>query len=144
VQILHGSISVGRGTVLSGKIELLAWGNISIGRGVIISDHVRLLTGSHDINDPAFSGVVHPITVEDNVWLAQGAVILPGVTVGEGAVVGAYAVVARSVEARTVVVGNPARVVGKRAQFEPTLVPADYKNLGVSADPAPHPFGGMS
>jgi len=49
--------------------------------------------------------------IEDNVWLGGGAILLPGVRVGRNAVVGAGAVVSRSVPADTVVAGNPARVI---------------------------------
>jgi len=127
VKIVSGTdIRIGPGSALSGRIELAAWGPISIGRNVMISDEVHLLTGSHAVDDPAFTGVVAPIVVEDNVWLAQGAVVLPGVTIGEGAVVGAYAVVPSDVPARAVVVGNPAHVVRQRKQFEPTFIPAEF------------------
>jgi len=49
--------------------------------------------------------------IEDNVWLGGGAILLPGVTIGRNAVVGAGAVVPRNVPANTVVAGNPARVI---------------------------------
>ena len=52
-----------------------------------------------------------PIRIEDHVWVGQDAVILKGVTIGKGAVVGAFSVVTRDVEPWTVVAGNPARVV---------------------------------
>ena len=55
--------------------------------------------------------VAKPIVIEDNVWLGGGAILLPGVRVGRNAVVGAGAVVTRSVPANTVVAGNPARVI---------------------------------
>ena len=52
-----------------------------------------------------------PIVIEDNVWLGGGAILLPGVTIGRNAVVGAGAVVSHSVPANTAVAGNPARVI---------------------------------
>jgi len=55
--------------------------------------------------------VAKPIVIEDNVWLGGGAILLPGVRIGRNAVVGAGAVVTRSVPANTVVAGNPARVI---------------------------------
>ena len=70
------------------------------------------------------SGAVHkdwttvpmaPIRIEDHVWVGQDAVILKGVTIGKGAVVGAFSVVTRDVEPWTVVAGNPARVVKRLA-----------------------------
>jgi maltose O-acetyltransferase len=55
--------------------------------------------------------VAKPIVIEENVWIGGSAILLPGVTVGRNAVVGAGAVVTRNVPANTVVVGNPARVI---------------------------------
>jgi maltose O-acetyltransferase len=57
--------------------------------------------------------VAKPIVIEENVWLGGGSILLPGVRIGRNAVVGAGAVVSRSVPANTVVVGNPARVIKK-------------------------------
>ena len=58
------------------------------------------------------------ITVNDNVWLATGAIVLPGVVIGEGAVVAAGAVVTKDVEPWTVVGSNPAKFIKKRVLFE--------------------------
>lgn len=134
VRIEHGyDVTVGRGTALSGKIELAAWGPISIGRGVLVNSGVHFLTASHDFDDPAFGGLISPIVVEDNSWIAQGAVIMRGVDIGEGAVIGAYAVVTKSVPPRTVVAGNPAHFVRHRRTFEPTFVPGDWRRFGGSS-----------
>ena len=120
-------VRIGPGTALAGPVELAAWGPISIGGNVMVSRATHVLTGSHDVDDPAFSGDVRPIVIEDHVWVAQGAVILPGVTLSEGAVVGAYAVVAADVPPWTVVAGNPARILRDRTKHEPTFVPAEFK-----------------
>ena len=55
-----------------------------------------------------------PITIKDNVWVATGAIVLPGVTIGAGAVVAAGSVVVKDVEPWTVVGGNPAKFIKKR------------------------------
>lgn len=70
-----------------------------------------LAVGSSAINKD-WSGVkMAPIHIEDHVWVGQNAVILKGVTIGKGAIIGAFSVVTRDVEPWTVVAGNPARVV---------------------------------
>ncbi len=92
--------------------------NISIGKNCCIGEDVRLLTGSHDITSPHFNLVTKPIMIHDNVWIATGAIILPGVTIGEGAVVAAGAVVTKDVEAWTVVGGNPAKAIKERKIIE--------------------------
>jgi maltose O-acetyltransferase len=87
---------------------------ITIGDDVQIGPNVQLLTPTHPL-DPALRRArweaAEPIVIEDNVWLGGGAIVLPGVTVGENAVVGAGAVVTKDVAADVVVVGNPARVI---------------------------------
>jgi maltose O-acetyltransferase len=75
---------------------------------------VQIYTAAHDLlAEPRIRGieVAKPITIEDNVWIGGSAVLLPGVTVGLNAVVGAGAVVTKDVPPNAVVVGNPARVI---------------------------------
>ncbi len=73
-----------------------------------------MLSGSHQLESQYFDLITKPITIKDNVWIATDAIILPGVTIGEGAVVAAGAVVSKDVEPWTVVGGNPARFIKKR------------------------------
>ena len=87
---------------------------ITIGNRVCIGEDVRLLTGSHSLTSPSFDLITKPITIKDNVWVATGAIVLPGVTIGEGAVVAAGSVVTKDVEPWTVVGGNPAKFIKKR------------------------------
>lgn len=87
---------------------------ITIGKNCCIGDNAKLLTGSHDLSSPHFDLVTKPITICDNVWIATAVIVLPGVTIGEGAVVAAGAVITKDVEPWTVVGGNPARVLKSR------------------------------
>jgi maltose O-acetyltransferase len=87
---------------------------ITIGDEVLIAANVQLLTATHPLDAArrrAWWEFGRPISIADGAWLGGGAIVLPGVTVGEEAVVGAGAVVTRDVEPRTVVAGNPARVI---------------------------------
>lgn len=95
-------------------VEIYDKGEVKIGDDVIISQDAYLCTASHDTTSPTMDLITKPIVIEDNVWIAAKATILPGVTIGEGAVVGACAVVSKDVPPWSVVVGNPARVVGRR------------------------------
>lgn len=87
---------------------------IRIGDGVMVAPSVTLTTTGHPVH-PAlredFRRFSRPIAIEDKVWIGSNAVVLPGVTIGYGAVVGAGAVVSRDVPPMTVVTGVPARVV---------------------------------
>ena len=82
---------------------------------VLVAANVQLISNNHDLYDHQIL-TCKPVVLKRNCWIGAGATILPGVTVGENAVVGAGSVVTRDVEANTVIVGNPARVVKTLAQ----------------------------
>jgi acetyltransferase-like isoleucine patch superfamily enzyme len=89
-------------------------GGLEIGSDVSISPGVMVLTAQHDMNDERFKYVSRRVVIEDHVWIGARATIMPGVTVGRGAVVAAGAVVTRDVEPLTVVGGVPARPIAAR------------------------------
>jgi acetyltransferase-like isoleucine patch superfamily enzyme len=107
-------VSIGKGTVINWDCMLYTTGGIVIGENVSISAGVWLVTGSHEMNDPQFPVTYKPIMIGDNAWIGMRATILGGVTVGEGAVVMAGAMVTQDVLPYTVVGGVPARVIRKR------------------------------
>lgn len=87
---------------------------ITIGDDTQIGPHVQLLTPTHPVEPDARRSKVEaagPITIGANVWIGGGAIVLAGVTIGDDAVIGAGAVVTRDVPARSIAVGNPARVI---------------------------------
>ena len=106
--------SIGSKSSIGDGAWIYALDTIWIGKNVCIGEDVRLLTGSHDVTSPQFNLVMKPIVIKDNVWVATGAIVLPGVTIGEGAVVAAGAVVTKDVAPWTVVGGNPAKFIKKR------------------------------
>lgn len=87
---------------------------MEIGNRVVISFGACLCTATHDFRMPDFPLTGRKITVESDTWIAAEAFLTPGVTVRQGAVVGARALVNRDVEPWTVVAGNPAAVVATR------------------------------
>jgi maltose O-acetyltransferase len=72
------------------------------------------MTAKHLVQDPDFTAAFEPAVVGDRVWIALGATILGGVTIGEGAVVAANATVTADVAPFAIVAGTPARVIGRR------------------------------
>lgn len=96
-------------------VELYSKDVIRIGSGVVVSQGSYLCTASHDITSPLMPLIKGGIVIEDNVWIAAKVSILPNVTIKEGAVAGACAVIAKDVPEWSVVVGNPAKVVKERA-----------------------------
>ena len=87
---------------------------IHIGAQSTISQGSYLCTASHDITDPKNRLITKPIVIEAQAWVAADAFVGMGVTIGEGAVVGARSAVFKDVEPWTVVGGNPAKFIKKR------------------------------
>jgi len=93
---------------------------VSIGDGASIAGWNYILTHvtplKYHSND--FESYVAPVIIERNAWVAIGAIILPGVTIGEGAVVAAGSLVTKNVEPHTLVSGNPARVIKHLTRYK--------------------------
>ena len=85
--------------------------SITIGDDVRIGDHVGVYDSDHHPIEQGADARRAPVAIGRNAWLARGAIVLPGVTIGEHAVVAAGAVVTGDVPARSLAAGNPARVV---------------------------------
>lgn len=82
----------------------------------MISQGSHLCAGTHDFNDPSFQLYTRPVLIEAHAWVCAEAFVGPGVTVGEGAVLGARAVAMTSLEPWSVYAGNPAVKVSDRAR----------------------------
>jgi maltose O-acetyltransferase len=85
-----------------------------MGNNVDIAQEVVIWTLGHDIHDDLHRDKGAPVTIEDFAWIGHRAIIMPGVTIGRGAVVAAGAVVTKSVPAMSIVAGVPAKVIGQR------------------------------
>ncbi|WP_330913710.1 acyltransferase [Pseudomonas sp. GXZC] len=107
--------SLGTGSFIGKRSFIQLHAPVRVGAHVAINEGVRILTGTHGLDDPAWRLKVAPVVIGDYAWIATDAIILPGVTIGEGAVVGAGSVVGRDVQPYTVVAGNPARFIRARA-----------------------------
>lgn len=94
--------------------ELDARGGITVGHDSCISSHAKLITGSHDIDDPEYTADFRPIHMGHHCWVGTGAMVLGGVTIGDGAVVAAGAVVTKDIPPYEVWGGVPARFIRKR------------------------------
>jgi len=87
---------------------------ITIGVNATVSQRAYLCTAGHDITDPHHRQTEAPISIGDRAWICAEAFVGMGVTVGEGAIAGARAVVVKNVEPWTVVGGNPAKLIKQR------------------------------
>jgi maltose O-acetyltransferase len=105
---------IGDHVYLNSLCTILDNNEVRIGDHVMIGPVVQIYTAAHPLQAATRNEgweVAKPIVIEDNVWLGGGAILLPGITVGRNAVVGAGAVVSHSVPQNTAVAGNPARVI---------------------------------
>ncbi len=89
-------------------------GPITLGSRTTISQRAHLCAGTHDFTDPALPLLKPPIVIADQAWVCTDAFVGPNVTVGEGAIVGACAVVTKDVDSWTIVAGNPAKTIKTR------------------------------
>lgn len=125
------NLSIGNNTFITKTVEFACHEKITIGHNVVINDHAKLLGATHDLNDPTWPMVMKPIVVGNFAWIASNAIILPGVTIGEGAVIGAGAVVSKDVPAYMIASGNPAQLSSKsRCQnlnYNPVVSVAPYE-----------------
>ena len=111
VTVVRGnSVKIGKNVVVMNNALFMADGGITIEDNVLVAANAQLISNNHDLYDHAVL-TCKPVHLKRNCWIGAGATILPGVTVGENAVVGAGAVVTKDVEANTVVGGNPAKLI---------------------------------
>jgi acetyltransferase-like isoleucine patch superfamily enzyme len=110
------NVEIGPGSVIGFDAILDGRSGIKIGRQVNLSSGVAIWTLQHDHRDPQFGVYGAPVVIGDRAWLSYRATVLPGVTVGEGAVVAAGAVVTKDVAPYAIVGGVPARVIGERSR----------------------------
>jgi putative colanic acid biosynthesis acetyltransferase WcaF len=108
------NLEIGDWSAIGEQAYIYNLGKITIGEKATISQRAHLCAGSHDYRDPALPLLTPPISIGSQVWICADAFVGPGVSVGEGAVVGARAVAMKNVEPWTVMAGNPARFAKKR------------------------------
>jgi len=105
-------VTIGDHSIIHGHLK--ARGGISIGNHVEFVENVTISTQSHNLKSSAFEAIYQPVVIKDYCWLSINSIVIQGVTIGEGAVIAAGAVVTRDVEAWDIVAGIPARPIGKR------------------------------
>lgn len=107
---MGANVKIGNHVFINHGLTIMARGGIEIEDDVMIGPGASLLTANHDLYDHQVL-LCDKVTIRKNAWIGAKAMILPGVTVGENAVVAGGSVVTKDVEANTVVGGNPARVL---------------------------------
>ncbi len=110
------NIHIGKNVVIMPYFKCMSAGNVYIEDNTRIALNVSVITNNHDFYERDIL-TIKDVHICKNVWIGAGATILSGITIGENAIVGAGSVVTKDVEANTVVVGNPAKVI-KRLEPE--------------------------
>jgi len=118
--VLPWNLTLGTHAAVGEDVLIYNLGPIVIGARATVSHRAHLCAGTHDYADPTLPLLRLPIRIGEQAWICADAFVGPGVTVGEGAVVGAAAVAVRDVEAWSVVAGNPAVRVKTRVLREAT------------------------
>jgi putative colanic acid biosynthesis acetyltransferase WcaF len=108
------NLEMGPLSCLGPDVDCYCVDRIVVGAGATVSQYSFLCTATHDYRDPLMPLITAPIVVGERAWVAADVFVGPGVTIGEGAVVGARSSVFRNVDPWTVVAGNPARILKKR------------------------------
>lgn len=117
------NVTIGPGCRLAGEVLLESWDQITLASNVMVNS-AKLYTGGHDPNSPSLAGTSGPIFIGDHAWIINDVIVLPGVTIGDGAVVATGSVVTRDVDQYTVVAGNPARWIKDRERQTYSYVPS--------------------
>lgn len=109
-----GTLEIGDRTAVNYGCDIAATKLVKIGADCLIGTHVIILDNDfHDAVDHARMPEPRPVIIGDRAWIGNRAMVLPGVTIGEEATVGAGSVVMTDIPARSLALGNPARVIKK-------------------------------
>jgi putative colanic acid biosynthesis acetyltransferase WcaF len=108
------NLTVGDWSAIGEQAFVYNLGPVTLGKKVTVSHRAQLCAGTHDYTQPDLPLLKPPIVINDQAWVCADAFIGPGVTVEQGAIVGARAVVMKNVGAWSIVAGNPAKVIKQR------------------------------
>ena len=103
-------VKPGKSVMIMNNCLMMARGSITIDDHAMVAANAQLISNNHDLHDRMLL-TCKPVHIGKNVWVGAGATILPGVTVGDNAVVAAGAVVTKDVAPNTIVGGNPAKLI---------------------------------
>ncbi len=116
---VDGQLEIGAGVLVGPRCIVSVLERVEIGPGCLVAEHVSIRDHDHLYREAGTPVMrqgyrVSPVHIGADVWLGAGVVVMPGVALGDGCVVGAHAVVTRSHDPGSILVGAPARCIGKR------------------------------
>ena len=121
------NVSIGPNCGINHGVFILGASSIEIGENVVLSARVMIIDSG--LETKTFAAVEFPahnsssVKIEDGVWVGAGAIILPGITIGNKSIVGAGSVVTKDVPPFTIVAGNPARPIGRTDECNQAQTP---------------------
>ena len=106
------TVTIGDGTYINSNLMLVDDYHITIGKNCLIAPNVSITTTGHPVDPELRAKKMYsfPVTIENNVWIGMGAIILPGVTIGENSIIGAGSVVTKDIPANVIAFGSPCKV----------------------------------
>ena len=107
-------VSIGDHSWIGDEVVLYSLGEIRVGAHTVISQRSYICTGTHDYSDPAFAISAEEISIGDECWLATDVYVAPGVSIGNGTVVGARSSVFKNLPGGVVAMGSPAKIIRQR------------------------------
>ena len=111
---MRQNITIGKNVFINACCRFQDQGGITIGDGTLIGHNTTIATLNHDFAPHCRANITPmPVFIGKNVWIGSDCTILPGVEIGDGAIIGAGSVVTKNVAANTIVAGNPAKVIKK-------------------------------
>jgi acetyltransferase-like isoleucine patch superfamily enzyme len=111
-----GILTVGSDIGINYGVSIEVWHEVRIGNGVTMAPYVSIIDDNRHEMEPGAVLYKGPIIIEDNVWFGRNVAVMPGVTIGEGSVIAANAVVTKDIPPHVMAGGVPAKVIKKLAQ----------------------------
>ena len=123
LKVNTGKIVINERVTIADRVIIRGSGGVEIGRDSLIAEHVELIAATHIFENPfkpirLQGGETKKVVIGEDVWLGAHVIVLPGVTIGNGSVVGAGSVVTRDIPSYSIAIGVPAKVIRKRNVHE--------------------------
>jgi maltose O-acetyltransferase len=113
------NISIGQGTILGTGIFIDGRAKVKIGSHTDIASEVMIYNSEHDLSSLTFKAIEEPVNIGDYCFIGPRVIVMPGVSIGDGAVVAGGAVVTKDVPEKAIVGGVPAKIIGERKMTNP-------------------------
>ena len=119
------NVTVGKNSAINRGFSVLGRGKVRIGDFVHIGPNVTILTANHYMWEQGFDAYptyTKDVVIEDNVWIGDHVIILPGIKIGKSAIVGAGSIVTKDMPREKIVAGNPAEIIKDRPKEKPKVI----------------------